>query len=600
MEKQKLRSEIEDKYKWELESIYKNEEEFNNDKEKVLKLIDKISTYKGKITNTSENLLNYLKIDEEIMIILTNLYIYSSCKYHEDVSNSQNFKRYNEISNIDAIYSNKTSFAMPELLKTDYNIIKEYIKENSDLKEYEYDLKEIYKFQKYVLSEKEEKLLSNINELSNKYENNFEVLLNSILDFGTIKDENGNEVELTIGNYSKYIQSKDRRVRKEAYENKGKALKKYISLFSIDFEGNLKSDSIVSKTRGYNSTLEMFLYPDDITEEIYNNLLKVADKKINILYKYYNLIKNITKIDNLKAYDLTAPLTENSNKKYTPEDAKKMIIDALQILGEDYIKVLTSAFDDRWIDFYSNKGKRNGYYETSSFKSHPLVLGNYNDDLNSVSAICHELGHAMHSYYSNKNNKEHNSQYTILVAEVASLTNEMLLSNYIVNNSSDKNEKLSAIENILSVFESNFFGTLSEGSIFEKIVHEKVDNNEVLSEEDFNNIYEEISNKYYGDMVEKDEYIKYNWARVPHFYSSFYYYKYSIGVSCACYVANKILNNDEEFKQKYLKFLTLGSSMSPVEELKTLGIDLSKEDVFIDAINYFDSLIDKFTQIYNS
>ena len=195
MEKQKLRSEIEDKYKWELESIYKNEKEFNNDKEKVLKLIDKISTYKGKITNTSEYLLNYLKIDEEIMIILTNLYIYSSCKYHEDVSNSQNFKRYNEISNIDAIYSNKTSFAMPELLKTDYNIIKEYIKENSDLKEYEYDLKEIYKFQKYVLSEKEEKLLSNINELSNKYENNFEVLLNSILDFGTIKDENGNEVE---------------------------------------------------------------------------------------------------------------------------------------------------------------------------------------------------------------------------------------------------------------------------------------------------------------------------------------------------------------------------------------------------------------------
>ena len=600
MEKQKLRSEIDNKYKWDLESIYSSEDEFNKDKEKVMNLINKIQEFKGTITSTSENLLNYLKLDEEIMITLTNLYIYSSCKYHEDVSNSQNLKSYNEISNIDAIYSNKSSFVMPELLKTDYNIIKEYIKENDLLKEYEFDLTEIYKYQKYVLSENEEKLLSNIQELSSKYENNFEVLLNSILDFGIIIDENGEEVELTIGNYSKYIQSKDRRVRKEAYEKRGKALEKYISLFSIDFEGNLKSDSIVSKARGYKSSLEMFLYPDDVTEDIYNNLLTVADKKINVLYKYYNLIKDITKIDDLKVYDLAAPLTENSDKKYTPEDAKKIILEALQILGEDYTKVLSKAFTDRWIDFYPNKGKRSGYYETSSFKSHPLVLGNYNDDLNSVSAICHELGHAMHSYYSNKSNKEHNAGYTILVAEVASLTNEILLSNYIVNNSIDKNEKLSAIENILSVFSNNFYGTLSEGSIFEKIVHEKVDNDEVLGETDFNNIYDEISNKYYGDIVEKDEYVKYNWSRVPHFYSSFYYYKYSIGVSCACYVANRILNGDEDFKQKYLKFLTLGSSMSPVDELKTLEIDLNEEKVFVDAINYFDGLIDKFIEIYNS
>ena len=600
MEKQKLRNEIDDKYKWDLESIYSSEEEFNKDKEKVLNLIEKIEKLKGKITSTPESLLNYLKIDEEIMIILTNLYIYSSCRYHEDVSNSENSKRYNEVSNIDAIYSNKLSFVMPELLKTDYSIIKEYINKNNDLKEYEFDLKEIYKYQKYVLSENEEKLLSNINELSNKYENNFEVLLNSILDFGSIKDEKGKMVELTIGNYSKYIQSSDRRVRKEAYEARGNALKKYSSLFSIDFDGKLKSDSMVSKARGYKSSLEMYLYPDDVTEKIYDNLLAVADKKINVLYKYYNLIKNITKINDLKVYDLAAPLTLKNDKKYTPEDAKKMIVEALQILGDDYTKVLSSAFTDKWIDFYPNKGKRSGYYETSSFKSHPLVLGNYNDDLNSVSAICHELGHAMHSYYSNKNNKEHNAEYTILVAEVASLTNEMLLSNYIVNTSNDKNTKLEAIENILSVFSDNFFGTLSEGSIFEKVVHEKVDNNEVLNEDDFNNIYDKISDKYYGGIVEKDEYIKYNWARVPHFYSSFYYYKYSIGVSCACYVANKIINGDEEFKEKYLKFLTLGSSMSPIDELKTLGIDLEKEDVFIDAINYFSSLIDKFIEIYNS
>ena len=206
----------------------------------------------------------------------------------------------------------------------------------------------------------------------------------------------------------------------------------------------------------------------------------------------------------------------------------------------------------------------------------------------------------MHSYYSNKNNNDHNKEYSILVAEVASLTNEILLSNYIVNNSTDKNEKLSAIENILSVFSSNFFDTLTGGSVFEKIVHEKVDNNEVLNEIDFNNIYEEIFDKTDGKIVEKDDYVKYSWARVPHFYSSFYYYKYSIGVSSACYIAKKILNGDEEFKEQYLKYLTLGSSMSPIDELKTLGIDLEKEDIFKEAINYFDSLIDKFYEIYNS
>ena len=599
MEKQKLRSEIDNKYKWDLESIYSSEEEFNKDKDKLIDLINNIEKFKGIITSSKEILLNYLKYDEEIMILLTNLYIYSSCRYHEDVSIPENSKRYNEIANIDALYSNKSSFAFPELLKTDYSVIKKYIDESESLKEYEFDLKEIYKYQKYVLSEKEEKLISNINELSSKYENNFEVLLNSILDFGTIKDEKGNDVALTIGNYSKYIRSNDRNVRREAYIARGNALKKYVSLFAIDFEGNLKSDSIISKARGYSSSLEMYLYPDDVSVDIYNNLLKVADKKINVLYKYYNLIKDTLKIDDFKVYDLSAPLVDKSDKKYMPEDAKKLITNALSILGDDYVKVLSKAFDDRWIDFYSNKGKRSGYYEIAPFKSHPFILANYNDDLDSVSAICHELGHAMHSYYSNKNNKEHNAEYTILVAEVASLTNEMLLSNYIVNNSNDKNEKLSAIENILNVFSNNFFGTLSEGSIFEKIVHEKVDNGEVLNEIDFNNIYEEISNKYYGD-IQKDELIKYGWARVPHFYSSFYYYKYSIGVSCACYIASKILNGDDEFKEKYLKYLTLGSTMSPIDELKTLGINLEKEDIFIEAINYFDSLIDKFIEIYNS
>ena len=599
MEKQKLRSEIDDKYKWDLKAIYKTNEDFNKDKEKLIELINEIEKYKGILTKDSNTLLNYLQLEEKIMVLITDLYVYSSCKYHEDVSNAKNQKRYNEIANIDSILSEKSSFIMPELLKTDYSIIEKYISENKDLQEFSFDLYEIYKYQKYVLSEKEELLLSNLDDVSSKFEDNFEVLTNSVIDFGIIKDENGKEVEITLGNYSKYIQSRDRRVRKDTYISRGKALKKYIDLLTIDYLTSIKSSSINAKARGYNSNLQMYLYPDDVDEEMYNNLLNVANKNLKVLHKYHNLIKKVTKINDLQEYDLTAPLTKLDNK-YTPEMAKNIIINGLSIFGDDYTKKLEEAFDNGWIDFYPNKGKRSGYYETGSFKGHPYVLGNFNDDLNSVSAICHELGHAMHSYYSNKNNKEHLSSYRIIVAEVASLTNEILLSNYIVNNSNNKEEKLAAIENILNVFSGNFYGTLSEGSVFEKILHEKIYNGEVLGVTDINNIYEEISYKYLGPEVEKNEFIKYNWSRVPHFYTPFYYYKYSIGISCACYIANKILKGDEEFKKRYLKFLTLGGSMSPLDELKTLDIDLTKEDVFKDAINYFDKLIDEFEEIYNS
>lgn len=600
MAKQVKREEIEEKYKWNLDDIYSSVEEFNKDKEKFVKLTDEISKFKGKITSSSKMLYDYLKLDDDMLTLISNLYAYTSFKKDEDLNNKENLRNFNEICSIDSIYQNKTSFALPELLKTDYEVIKKYLNENDDLKEYEFDLKQIYRYQKYTLEEKEEILLNYINELQSKYENNFEIGLYSIADFGVITDEDGNEVKLTNGNYSKYIKSKDRRVRKEAYLNRSKEFKKFASLFATDYEGSIKCDSIVAKTKGYKSSLDMYLYPDGVTSEIYDNLLNTAEKNINILHKYHKMIKNILKLDKLEVYDINAPLIDKLDKKYTPEDCKNLLIKAFNIYGKEYVSIIEKAFDERWIDFYPNEGKRSGYYENISFNAHPYVFGNYNDDFESVSAIAHELGHAVHSYFSLKNNKEHLSVYKIFVAEIASLTNELLLSNYIINNSNDKNEKLMAISNILEIFSNNFFGTLSEGSIFEKIVHEKSDNNETLTEIDFNNIFEEISKQYYGKDVNYSEYSKYSWAKVPHFYSSFYYYKYSIGISCACFVAKKILSNDKEYLEKYLNFLKLGGSMMPLDELKTIDIDLSKEDIINEAIKYFDNLIDEFSKIYNS
>lgn len=600
MEKQRTRSEIEEKYKWDLTSLYASKDEIENDKKELVNLIYKLESFKGKITETKDNLYNYLKLEEKIMEILSTLYVYAYCEKSVDVSNQESQKLYNEIVNIDTLYEEKSSFVMPELMKTKYETIQEFIKKDERLKEYKFDLENMYRYQKYTLSDNEEKLLSNLNELRGKTENNFEMIVNSIMKYGYIEDENNKKIELTNGNYSKYIRSKDRRVRKDAYETRGKTLENYTKLIAIDYESAVRTDAMIAKARGYESDIEMYLYSDGVTTEIYDNLLNVANKNIKSLYKYYNLIKKVSKIDQLEVYDLSTPLTELSNKKYTPEDAKKTILEALQIYGKEYTEVLEKAFAERWIDFYPNEGKRAGYYENAAYKGNPVVFGNFNDDFSSVSAICHELGHAMHSYFSNKNNPSHLASYKIFVAEVASLTNEVLLSNYIVKNSKNKQEKLAAIENILDVFSNNFYGTLSEGSVFEREVHKKIFNGEVLNETDINNIYDTISDTFYGKDVKKHEFVKYNWARIPHFYSSFYYYKYSIGISCACFIANKILNGDKEYLNKYLKFLTLGGSMMPLDELKTLGIDLTKTEVIEEAINYFDSLIDEFENIYNN
>ena len=600
MEKQKKRSEIEEKYKWDISCLYASKEEIDADKDKVTKLINTLKDYKGKLTSSSDMLLNFLKLDEQISEIIYNLYVYAYSVKSVDFADQEGQKLFGEVVCIDSLYNEKSSFVMPELMKTDYSVIQKYLEDNEALREYKFDLEKMYRYQKYTLSDKEEALLANIGEIRTRTENNFEVTVNSIIKYGFIKDEDNNEVELTNGNYSKYIRSKDRRVRKDAYEAKGKALEEYTKILAIDLESAIKTDAIVAKARGYDSDIDMYLFEDGVTPQIYDNMVDIACKHLDVLHKYYRLIKKVTGINDLEIYDLSAPLTEVSNKKYTPEDAKDIIIDSLKVYGDDYISVLRKAFEERWIDYYPNEGKRVGYYQNNSYRGHPLIFGNFTDDFNSVSAICHELGHAMHTYYSNKNNPPHSADYKIIVAEVASLTNELILSNYIVNNSDNKQEKLAAIENILSVFSDNYYGTVAAGSVFERVIHKKVFDGESLTAEDINNIFEEAYGKHFGPDVKKNEYMKYSWARIPHYYTSFYYYKYSIGISCACYVASKILNGDKEFLDKYLNYLKLGDTMMPLDELKTIGIDLTKTEVLEEAIKYFDKLIDKFEEIYNS
>lgn len=599
MAKEKLRIEIDNKYKWDLSAIYNDEDQFDKDYEYALKLIDEMKSFKGHLTESSSVLYDYLTKDEELTIILNNLFLYASCKNDEDVSEKESQKRYSKVLEIYSTCNEKLSFVNPELLKTDYAVIRKFLIENASLNEYKIDLERIYRYQPYVLSEKEEKLLGNLSDIKTRFKNNFNIISNVLINLGYIRDEDGNKVKLTNGNFSKYIRSKDRNVRKQAHKNKGMAYKKYANLIATDYEGSIKTDSMISKARGYKSNIEMYLFEDGVTTEVYDNLLKVANDNLSILHKYFDLKKDILKLDKLYPYDLSASMIDESKEKYSPSTARKIITEALSIYGDEYVNELNRLFDEKCIDFYPNKGKNSGFYENASSRK-TVVFCNYNDDFYSMSSLAHELGHAMHSYYSRKNNKEHLAYYSILIAEIASLTNEILLSNYILNNTDDKNLKLQAIQNILEVFADNFYGTLCLGSVFEKIVHEKVSNGETLQEEDFNKIYQSLIKEHNGKNVKELSYTKYNWSRISHFYTPFYYYKYSIGICGACYVAKKILNGDGKFLNKYINFLKLGDSMMPLDELKTIGIDLSKPYAINEAINYFNELIDKFKELYNS
>lgn len=599
--KEKERKEIDNKYKWDLTCIYKDEKSFENDLKKVKDLLDKIVSMKGNLTKNSDSLYNYLILDDELNRVLTRLYVYASCKSDENVLDSKSENRFNKVLNLYSKVSDKESFILPELLKTDYDVIKKYIKENDKLKEYEFDLMLVYRYQPHVVTEQEESLLSNIGTLQEDFEKSFDTLTNGIMRYGYIKDEDGNKVELTNGNYSKYIKSNSRKVRKNAFNTRFKTVNLYKQALAVSYIGHLKADSYIAKRKKYNSTLEMYLFPDFMKESDYNNLLEFASNNIDTLHRVFKLRKDVLKLDKLYDYDLACNLVDY-DKKYSFEEAKDIILEALKVMGEEYHSILSKAFKENWIDVYPNKGKKSGFYSTFAGLGNPIILANYNDNFDGISSLAHELGHSVHTYYSHKNNKPHLEDYSIFVAEVASLTNEILLANYIINNSKDKKLKLLAISNMIDVISDNFFGTIANGSIFEKEAHHLADEGLDIDTETLSGIKKDIMKNYYGNIVNvsKNTNSLDGWCMIPHFYSSFYYYKYAIGVTGACYVAEKILSKDKEYRDKYINFLKMGGSKTPIDELKSIDIDFSNDKILLSCINYLNSLIDKFYEIKNS
>ena len=590
------RSSIEDKFKWQIDKMYPNKEAVEKDIEKAKELTSKSKEYKGKLNDGWEQLYEALNVSEEASKILQNLYVYTHMKQHEDTRINENQAIATKTDMLSTELSMATSYLVPELISIDDEKLKEYLT-HEKLSFYKKHIDDILREKPHTLTENEEEILAAVSDLSGVAENVYDMLSFADLEFPEIEDEQGNKVKLTHSNYSVFLKSKNQKVRKDAFEAVYSVYSQYKNTFASTLYGGIKSEIFYAKTRKYESALQASLFQDDISVEVYNNLIAAVDENLDALNKYIDLKKELLGLDEIHMYDLYVPLTDKFDMKVTYDEAQKIILEALKPLGEEYLGLIQKAFDDRWIDVYENEGKQGGAYSWGSYDSVPYILMNYNDDLNSLFTLVHELGHSMHSYYSKHNQPYLYSSYKIFVAEVASTLNELLLINYLLEKSNSKEERIYLLNYYIEQFRTTVYRQTMFGE-FEKLTHERVEAGEPLTAQEFTEIYYKLNEKYYGKSSVVDEQIGLEWARIPHFYSNFYVYKYATGFSAASALSQQILEEGQSAVDRYLTFLKSGGSEYPLAQLKAAGVDMEKKEAVDDALKIFGELVDQLEEEY--
>ena len=586
------RNKIDNKYKWKLEDFYASIDDYNKDIEKLSKLVEELITYKGRILESDKTLLDVLLLNEKIDMITNRLYVFINMRLHEDTR----VGKYQELSgNLDIILSvinEKTSFFIPELLESDYSKIEEYINKNKELKRFSLVLEMIFNEKEHILSKEIEEVLSRTGNVLSTPDNVFSNLNDADLVFDYIKDEDGKKVMLTKGNYYPYTTSKNRRVRKSAFDTLYKKYKELNNTFASILNSNLQVSTFLTKTRKYDAPINLYLDSNKIDTSIYYDLIKAVNSNLNKMKKYIDLKKKELGLSNIHMYDMAVKLTDEESTDYTFSDAKNLLSSALSVLGSEYIKDLNNGFNSGWIDVYENDGKRSGAYSWGCYNAHPYVLLNYQGKYNDVSTLAHEMGHAMHRFYSNRSQDYFYSDNQIFVAEIASTVNETLLNLYMLKNGDNKlkkniiNEMLDDIKN--TIFRQTMFAE------FELDIHNRCFNGETLNAEKLNNIYYDLVKKYHKGAI-IDENIKYEWSRIPHFYTPFYVYQYATGLSIALLIATKINNGDKDMLDKYLKFLSSGSNDYPTNLVEKMGINI--KEAVDDALVLFDKLIEDYKNL---
>ncbi len=586
----KNRKETPKAYKWDLTAYYKDDKEWEKDYLKIIKEFENIKSYEGKVTKSANMLYQTLEEYFAYESRLTKLFVYASLRHDEDLEDADASMLYNKIYKTYNDFCAAASFIEPEIIKEETSKVEKLL-ETKKLNKYKFYVTNILREKEHMLSSSEEKLIAKLTSTNHTFKNVNMTLLNSTLDYGEVKSEKETR-QITNSNYHIIMESTDRNIRRDAYEKLTSKIAEFKNIFAENLVSNMKNTSSMAEIRKFTSTIDSLLFSSNIPKSVVDSLYKVINKNLNVYQKYLKLIKNSLGLKELAYYDLNAQILTDE-MSFSIEDAQYLIGEATKIYGEEYHDIIEKAFEEKWVDYCSYKGKASGAYCTSCYGAHPVVLTNFFGKFGDVSAVAHELGHAVNFYLSQQANNKHDYNNDIFVAEVASLTNEIILSNYVIEHSRNKNLKLIALYNLINLIQNNLFDACLEGELENK-AYALIDNGETIDAEYLSNTIYDIRSKYYKDVVNLDDKSKYSWIRREHYFYPFYLFKYATGVSAAIMIATKIINNEDDMKNKYISFLKMGDTDYPVELLKKIGIDMTKEEVYENAVNFFNNLIDEF------
>lgn len=589
------RSEISDEYKWSVKDLYSSDELWNNDYEKALKSTQEKSSFEGCVMDSADTLADALSESEKDDYITERLYVYAFMRYYEDTSDGTYQQMSGKAQMLAVKMSEKYSFLVPEIMAADDDKVARFL-DSDKIKPYRHLLCDMLAKKEHTCSQKEEKLLAMASQMADSPSDIFSKFNNADVKFGKVHDEHGDEKELTSAGFSAFMESRDRNVRKEAFYALYRQYKSYINTLAASYYGNVKQAVFFANARNYESTLQMYLSGSFIPESVYTNLIDTVNNNLDKMHDYVSLRKKTLGVDELHFYDIYAPLTSDYTVNVSYENAKETVLDALKILGDDYVSQVKKGYESGWVDVYENDGKRSGAFSWGAYGTHPYIFLNYTETLNDIFTLIHETGHAMHTYYSNETQPYTYAGYKIFVAEVASTCNEVILIDYLLKHSQSDEEKKYLYGHYLEQFKGTLFRQTMFAE-FEMITHRMAQDGEVLNAESLCGTYKKLNEKYFGKDMVIDEEIAYEWARIPHFYTPFYVYQYATGFSAAVAIATKIINGDKEVLHGYREFLKGGSSMHPIELLSLCKIDMSKPDVIQDALNVFGSLIEDFKKI---
>lgn len=589
----KTREEINNEYKWDIEAMYASDNDWEADFSQVKEGKGAVTALKGTLGNSPESLYNCLSLKDALFMKAENIYVYAHLKHDENTENPV----YQALSaKVDSLLTEVIadfSFIEPEILAIDKEVLEGYINNFEQLGLYKHYIEGILRLKEHTLSDEMENVLAKVSEIGQAASKIFSMLNNADLKFGTIKDGKDNDKEVTHGSYLSLMESKERSVRKAAFESLYSAYIAHKNTLAESYAASVRNDVFFAKERKYKSCLDASLFGNNIATDVYHNLIKTVNAHLPSLHKYMEVRKKILKLDELHMYDIYVPLVPEIDTHIDYNKAKETVIKSLAPLGDEYVNELKAGFDAKWVDIYENKGKKSGAYSWGSYSSYPYILLNYDNKVNDMFTLTHEIGHSMHSHLTRKNQEFVYGDYTLFVAEVSSTVNEALLMEYLLNTEKNENMKKYLINYYMEQFRATLFRQTMFAE-FELKTHEMAEAGEALTSQELNKIYRELNEKYFGKTVFLDEQIDYEWSRIPHFYRPFYVYQYATGHSAAIALSRKILEGNTE---GYLKFLKSGSSMYPIEQLKMAGVDMGSPEAVDLALNVFDGLVDKFEKM---